>query len=70
MELQITRRGEWRPRVLGGTSGVHEDVLMGREAEVDWEDVFRGDGEGGGDGKGGEGFVAEMEGRGGVVGGG
>jgi proteasome maturation protein len=48
MELKITREGSWRPACLGGVGGntgvgsasVHEDVLMGREASCDWEDVF------------------------------
>ena len=63
MELQIVRQGEWRPRVLGGSSAVHSELLMGREAEVGWEDVFGGE-EAGGEGA----FGAEMEGGGGVVG--
>jgi len=43
MELKIAREGEWRPAVLGGTGrGIHEDVLMGREASIEWEDVFTG----------------------------
>jgi len=50
MELKITREGEWRPLSLGGTrgagptgAGVHEDILKGREAFVDWNDVFTGE---------------------------
>ncbi|RYC58549.1 hypothetical protein CHU98_g7651 [Xylaria longipes] len=51
MELKITREGSWRPACLGGGPGstgaggasVHEDVLMGREASCDWEDVFTGE---------------------------
>ncbi|KAI9836572.1 MAG: hypothetical protein M1819_001204 [Sarea resinae] len=46
MELKIAREGEWRPAVLGGgigRSGVHEEVLGGRDTEISWEDVFRGD---------------------------
>lgn len=45
MELQITRDGEWRPMVLGGgcVASVSEDILRGREATVDWEDVFTGE---------------------------
>lgn len=46
MELKITRDGEWRPLALGGGSGVrsvHEDILRGREAAIDWEDVFTGE---------------------------
>lgn len=44
MELKMVREGEWRPAVLGGGSerGVHEDVLSGREASIEWEDVFKG----------------------------
>lgn len=49
MELKITRDGEWRPLALGGTagsggpSGVHEDILRGRDAFIDWDDVFTGE---------------------------
>lgn len=42
MELKITGQGEWRPLVLGGASGVHKDILEGRDAEIGWEDVFTG----------------------------
>lgn len=43
MELNIVREGEWRPLVLGGGGrGVHEDILMGRESCIEWEDVFTG----------------------------
>ena len=57
MEADIVRRGEWRPSLLGGASGVHSDVLAGRDCEIGWEDVF---------GQGAEfrempGFHAEME---------
>jgi proteasome maturation protein len=51
MELKITREGSWRPACLGGVSGntgvgsasLHEDILTGRDASCDWEDVFTGD---------------------------
>ncbi|KAI0974357.1 proteasome maturation factor UMP1-domain-containing protein [Xylaria arbuscula] len=51
MELKITREGSWRPVCLGGGAGstgvggasVHEDILTGREASCDWEDVFTGE---------------------------
>lgn len=44
MELKIAREGEWRPLVLGGGQrGVHEDILSGRDTEIQWEDVFQGD---------------------------
>ncbi|KAI1499369.1 proteasome maturation factor [Biscogniauxia marginata] len=45
MELRIAREGSWRPLALGGRArgDVHEDVLRGREACIDWEDVFTGE---------------------------
>ncbi|KAF2266767.1 proteasome maturation factor UMP1 [Lojkania enalia] len=42
MELKITKEGEWRPVALGGASGVHRDILEGRDCEIGWEDVFVG----------------------------
>lgn len=42
MELKIAAAGEWRPAVLGPSSGVHRDILQGRDCEVGWEDVFVG----------------------------
>jgi proteasome maturation protein len=47
MELKIVRGGNFRPQVLGGPVGgnIHEDILAlgGRDCEVAWEDVFKGD---------------------------
>ncbi|KAH7028292.1 proteasome maturation factor UMP1-domain-containing protein [Macrophomina phaseolina] len=43
MELKLTAAGEWRPAALGGASGVHGDILAGRDTEIGWEDVFKGD---------------------------
>ncbi|CAG7941719.1 unnamed protein product [Penicillium salamii] len=47
MELKIVRDGTFRPAVLGGMRGgnVHEDILTigGRDAEVQWEDIYTGD---------------------------
>lgn len=47
MELKITRDGSWRPACLGGLGDgrgtVHEDILTGREAFCDWEDVYTGE---------------------------
>ncbi len=42
MELKLAREGEWRPQALGGSAGVHGAILAGRDAEVAWEDVYRG----------------------------
>ncbi|PVI02083.1 UMP1-domain-containing protein [Periconia macrospinosa] len=42
MEVKIAAAGEWRPAVLGGSSGVHKDILEGRDCEIGWEDVFVG----------------------------
>ena len=27
----------------GGGRGVHEDILKGRDCEIQWEDVFKGE---------------------------
>ncbi|KAL8916496.1 MAG: hypothetical protein Q9208_008474 [Pyrenodesmia sp. 3 TL-2023] len=43
MEMKIAREGEWRPMALGASAGVSGDILAGRDTEVQWEDVFRGD---------------------------
>jgi hypothetical protein len=42
MELKIASAGEWRPATLGGSSGVHKDILEGRDCEIGWEDVYTG----------------------------
>jgi len=48
MELLTVRNGDAaRPSVLGGRgcAGLHEDVLLGRDCEIDgWEDVYSGAG--------------------------
>jgi proteasome maturation protein len=43
MELKIAREGEWRAAALGGSGGVHGDVLEGRDWGCEWEDVFTGE---------------------------
>lgn len=58
MELNICREGEWRPAALGGSATVGGDVLSGRDAEITWEDVYRGD-----DTRDGADFHSEMESR-------
>lgn len=43
MELKLVREADgFRPAVLGAPSRVHEDILMGRDATIDVEDVFAG----------------------------
>ncbi|KAL9618608.1 MAG: hypothetical protein Q9160_006719 [Pyrenula sp. 1 TL-2023] len=52
MELKIVREGDagvlngegmrMGMGIGGGTAGLHEDILMGRDCEIGWEDVFRG----------------------------
>jgi len=45
MELKITREGRWRPMCLPGsaTTGLHEEILTGRDLTIDWEDVYTGE---------------------------
>ena len=42
MEMLIVTQAEWRPACMGAGGNVHADVLAGREAEIDWEDVYQG----------------------------
>lgn len=62
MEKKIVGAGEWRPACLsvgaGALGDVHKDVLEGRETEIGWEDVFRGQ-----EGRQVPGFHEEMEAR-------
>jgi proteasome maturation protein len=46
MELKIVRDSNFTPMVLGGSRGnIHEDILAlgGRDTEIGWEDVFKGE---------------------------
>lgn len=38
----VREADSFRPSVLGRASGVHEEILMGRDTTVDWEDVYAG----------------------------
>ncbi|RMZ84766.1 hypothetical protein DV737_g1037, partial [Chaetothyriales sp. CBS 132003] len=43
MELAMVRKADsFRPSVLGPASGVHEEILTGRDTLVSWEDVYAG----------------------------
>lgn len=42
MELNILDATEFKPQVLGGSDSMHRDILLNREATVDWEDVYKG----------------------------
>jgi proteasome maturation protein len=65
MELKIVRTADsFRPSVLGRSSGVHEEILTGRDSSVEWEDVYAGqDGlaVGGVEAVGGANWTEEME---------
>ncbi|CEP61995.1 Ump1p LALA0_S04e05336g [Lachancea lanzarotensis] len=41
MELAIVRNSDFAP-LSSGTAGMHEDILLNREANVDWEDIYPG----------------------------
>lgn len=42
MELNIVEATDFKPEVLGGSSNLHRDVLLNKEASVDWEDIYKG----------------------------
>jgi proteasome maturation protein len=42
MDLQIVQSTDFVPHVLGGSSNVHRDILLNKDASVDWEDIYTG----------------------------
>ena len=42
MELNMVDAADSRPQVLGGSSHLHRDILLNKDADVDWEDVYSG----------------------------
>ena len=42
MELETAKSGEWRAQALGGSASVSSDILEGRDATCEWEDIFKG----------------------------
>lgn len=43
MELSIVENSSYKPQILGGVDSMSRDILTGRDATVDWEDVYKGD---------------------------
>lgn len=58
MELSIVEATDFRPELLGGPDSMHRDILLNKEATVDWEDIYNGGFESGG---GVSDFHSEME---------
>lgn len=43
MELKMVRDGEWRFSGLGGSErSISEEILMGSDTKLDWEDIYTG----------------------------
>lgn len=40
MELSIVENTDFKPQVLGGSDPMHKDMLLGKDASLDWEDVY------------------------------
>ena len=36
----VRETDNFRPSVLGAPSSLHADILMGRDSEISWEDVY------------------------------
>lgn len=43
MELKIIDDLEFRPSIMGASSDLHKDILLNKDASVDWEDVYKHD---------------------------
>ncbi|CAH2353482.1 proteasome maturation factor Ump1p [[Candida] railenensis] len=42
MELQIVESTDFKPQILGGSDSMHRDILLNKDASLDWEDVYKG----------------------------
>lgn len=42
MELSIIDATDFKPQILGGPDSMHRDILLNKEANVDWEDIYKG----------------------------
>ncbi len=42
MELGIVDATDFVPMALGGPANVHKNILLNKEATIDWEDVYSG----------------------------
>ena len=42
MELELVEATDFKPQLLGGSDSMHKDVLLNKDASVDWEDIYRG----------------------------
>lgn len=42
IELNIIDSTDFKPLILGGSDSMHKDILLNRDATVDWEDVYKG----------------------------
>lgn len=42
MELNVIDATDFKPQILGGSDSLHKDILLNRDATVDWEDVYKG----------------------------
>lgn len=41
MELKIIDETDFTPQTLGGPSDVHKDILLNKDASIDWEDIYK-----------------------------
>ncbi len=41
LELQVVEQTDFKPAVLGeAASGIHRDILLNKDADIDWEDIY------------------------------
>lgn len=42
MELEIVNATDFKPVVLGGSDGMHREILLNKDTSIDWEDIYKG----------------------------
>lgn len=42
MDLEIVDATDFKPSVLGGSANIHKDILLNKDASVDWDDIYKG----------------------------
>lgn len=42
MELEAVKVTDLMPKILGGSSSLHKDILMNKDTTVSWEEIYPG----------------------------
>lgn len=40
MELEVVKTTDLMPKILGGPSSLHQDILLNKDSTVTWEEIY------------------------------